>query len=152
MPRRTVTTSIDIDADPMAIWAVLVDLDRYPEWNPHIRRASGEMAVGNRLTLRMQPPRGRPVTIRPKVTVAEPGVELRLLGRVPWVFSGEHSFALTRGASGTHLVQSETYRGPLVVLLAKTIESAQTSFNDHNRALKERVESMSRPAADIVHR
>ena len=31
---RSVGASIDIDADIATVWSVLVDVDRYPEWNP----------------------------------------------------------------------------------------------------------------------
>jgi hypothetical protein len=64
----------------MDVWAILTDLSHYPQWTPHIREGTGTIAVGNRLTLRIYPPKGRPVTIRPTVIVAEPGVELRLRG------------------------------------------------------------------------
>lgn len=37
----------------------LTDLSRYPEWNPHIRAGTGQVPAGNRLTLRMHPPRAQ---------------------------------------------------------------------------------------------
>jgi hypothetical protein len=138
---KTVSTAIEIAAPPMDVWAVLTDLSRYPEWNPHIREGAGAVAVGNKLSLRMYPPQGQPVTFHPRVIVATPGVELRLLGAVPGIFSGEHIFALRPTQSGTHLEQSEIYRGLLVPFIGKTIAVSQTSFQEHNAALKKRVES-----------
>lgn len=142
---RTVTAAVDIDAPPMAVWAVLTDLSRYPEWNPHIREGAGEVAAGNRLTLRMFPPKGRPVTIRPLVLVADPGAQWRLLGGLPGmfgrlVFSGEHRFTLDPVGDGTRLVQSETFRGILVPFLGETLTSARVSFQEQNEALKKRAE------------
>ncbi len=125
----------------MDVWAVLTDLRRYPVWNPHIREGTGTIAVGNRLTLRMYPPQGRPVTLHPKVIVAEPGVELRLLGKVPGIFSGEHIFRLHATDGGTRVEQSEIYRGILVPFMGKTIAASRTSFQAHNTALKRQVET-----------
>jgi hypothetical protein len=143
---RTIAATIDIDAPPMDVWAVLTDLSRYPEWNPHIREGAGEVTAGSRLTLRMFPPRGRPVTIRPMVLAAEPAADWRLLGGLPGIFgrlifSGEHRFALTAAGGGTRLVQSETFRGILVAFIRKTLAGAQASFQKQNEALKKRVET-----------
>ena len=40
----TVTTPIDIDARPQAVWDVLVDFPAYPEWNPFMDRIKGATA------------------------------------------------------------------------------------------------------------
>lgn len=143
---RTIAATIDIDAPPVEVWAVLTDLSRSPEWNPHIREGAGEVAAGSRLTLRMFPPKGRPVTIRPMVLVAEPAAHWRLLGGLPGIFgrlifSGEHRFALTAAGGGTRLVQSETFRGILVPFTGKALAGAQASFQKQNEALKKRVET-----------
>ena len=85
-------TSVTIDAPADRVWAVLADLDRYGEWNPHILEARGTLAAGERLRLRFAGMR-----IRPRVLRAEPGRELRWIGRlgVRGLFDGEHSFVLT---------------------------------------------------------
>lgn len=38
----SITTEIEIAAPPDAVWAVLVDYDRYSEWNPFISKLSGD--------------------------------------------------------------------------------------------------------------
>jgi hypothetical protein len=43
------------------------------------------------------------------------------------------------------LVQSETFHGALVPFIGKTLASAQASFQEHNEALKKRVESHADP-------
>ena len=43
---KVMSASIEIEAPPEDVWAVLVDLDRYAEWNPLFREASGQVAVG----------------------------------------------------------------------------------------------------------
>ncbi|ARZ66476.1 hypothetical protein SMD11_0810 [Streptomyces albireticuli] len=139
---REISEETEIRAEPMEVWSVLTDLRRYPEWNPFIREAGGRVAAGRTLTLRAFPARGRPMIFRPRVLTAEPGRELRWLGRlpVPGLFEGEHRFLLTPVAGGTRLVQSEVFRGLLVPLLERRIRDTRTDFRSLNAALKARAE------------
>jgi hypothetical protein len=139
---RMVSTTVTINAAPADVWAVLCDLDCYPEWHPDIRQAAGHMQAGDRVVFKMAPPGRRPFTIRPRVTVARPGTELRLLARLPVVFGGEHSFALSPidADTRTEVVQSEIYRGLVVPFIGKTIAATQIEFEEVNQALKRRVE------------
>jgi uncharacterized protein YndB with AHSA1/START domain len=99
---RTVSATIQIGAPPMAVWAILTDLGRYPEWNPLFLEAAGDIIAGQRIRLRSkQPATGRPMTIKPKIIVAEPGVELRWASSLPVIIGGEHSFALSAVDGGT---------------------------------------------------
>jgi len=136
-------TSTDIDASPEAVWAVLSDLPSYPSWNPFIREASGSLAAGERLDLTMQPEGGRAMRFRPTVLEAEPGRELRWLGRLvaPGVFDGEHRFAIEPTAGGSRLIQEERFTGILVPLLAKGLRKRTLpAFEQMNEAVKERAE------------
>ena len=145
---RTMSATIQIDAPPDAVWAVLTDLDQYPEWNPLFREASGQVAVGSRITLRsVHPASGRLMTVRPKITVADPGAELRWQSSLPGIISGEHCFALTPADGGTRLEQSETYRGFLAAFPGKTFARAEASFQALNEALRTRAEEADPIAA-----
>ena len=137
---KTVSATTQIDAPPMAVWAVLADLSRYPEWNPLFREASGQLAAGERITLRaVNPANGRLMTVRAKIVAADPGAELRWASSVPGIMTGEHSFVLTPLAGGTRLAQTEIYGG----LLAATVSvpRTETSFQALNEALKQRAET-----------
>jgi len=140
---RTISASIDIAAPPDDVWAVLAGLDSYREWNPFIQSASGQLTEGATLTLRMVPAEGRPVTFRPRVLVAKPGVMLRWIGRliIPGMFDGAHQFALEDRGESTHLTQSEAFSGILIPFTGRTITRTETDFGNLNQALKQRVES-----------
>jgi hypothetical protein len=139
---KIISAGIGIGAPPMTVWAVLTDLGRYPEWNPLFREASGEVAVGNRITLRsVHLANGRMMTVKPKIVVAEPGVELRWSAGLPGIIGGEHSFALTPRNGGTRLVQSESFRGLLAPFSRRTMANASSSFRELNEALKKRAEA-----------
>jgi len=43
--------AVAIDAPPSEIWRVLVDLDRYPEWNRYATSAVGELRVGGEVEI-----------------------------------------------------------------------------------------------------
>lgn len=139
---RSISATVDIAAAPEQVWDVLADLAAYPEWNPFIRSASGRLAEGSRLTLRLFPPDGRAMTFRPTVLAAQPGKLLRWVGRliVPGIFDGTHQFALEDLGGRTRLTQSETFTGLLVPLTGKTLARTEAGFRALNQALKERVE------------
>jgi hypothetical protein len=139
-----ISREIEIDASPEAVWAVLADTNAYPEWNPFVRRLEGDLTTGAKLEARIEAPGGRAMTFRPTVLAAEPGRELRWLGRVllPGVFDGEHSFRLEPLAGGrTRFVQSERFSGVLVRPLRGTLAKTERGFELMNEALKARVEA-----------
>jgi hypothetical protein len=143
-------TTIDIDAAPETVWAVLSDLPSYPSWNPFIREARGGLSAGERLHLQMQPERGRAMRFRPTVLTAEPNRELRWRGRLvaPGVFDGEHRFAIEPIAGGSRLLQEERFTGVLVPLLARGLRTRTLpAFEQMNEAVKERAEARSSKAA-----
>jgi hypothetical protein len=144
---RAISASVDIAATPQQVWAVLADLDAYPQWNPFIRSASGQVAEGATLTLRLVPAQDRAMTFRPKVLAAEPGRLLRWIGRLimPGLFDGTHQFALEDLGGHTRLTQSETFRGVLVPFTSKVITQTEADFRALNQALKRRAERATRP-------
>lgn len=140
---REVATQVEIDAPPAEVWRVLTDFDRYAEWNPFMREASGQARVGETLTIKIFPEGGRPMQFSPKVLAAQEGVELRWLGRMLGgiVFSGEHQFLLAaRDGGGTRVHHSEKFSGLLSHLMGGTIDKFEGDFRRFDAALKQRVE------------
>ena len=139
---KTMSATIQIAAPPMDVWAVLADLSSYRDWNPLFREASGQVAAGNRIRLRsVHPANGRLMTVKPKITLAVPGAELRWTASLPGIMSGEHSFVLAEADGGTRLTQSETFGGLLTTFSGKTLARAEASFRELNEALKKRAEA-----------
>lgn len=93
---RRIATALDIDAPAASVWRVLTGFPAYPDWNPFIRRVTGEAKGGARLEVTVQPANRKPMTFRPTARVAEPDRELRWLGRVllPGIFDVEHAFII----------------------------------------------------------
>ena len=143
-----ISTTIDIDADPQAVWDVLTDFAAYGEWNPFMDRIEGTPEVGAKLVVHMTPPGGRAMTFKPTVLAATPGQELRWLGKlgIRGLFDGEHSFVLTPNADGTtHLTHGERFSGILVGPMKGSLKNTDAGFEAFNEALRERVESAHQP-------
>jgi hypothetical protein len=75
-------SQIDINASAERVWQLLTDFASYPQWNPFIRRISGEPTTGERLQVRLELPESRSITLRPKELTAEPNHQVRWLASV----------------------------------------------------------------------
>src|SRR6476661_5344729 len=64
--RVEIRTSIEIDAAPEIVWGVLTDTAAYPEWNGFIVEWSGELSLGARQNVLLQPAGGKPQRFRPQ--------------------------------------------------------------------------------------
>jgi hypothetical protein len=145
---RELHTAVEIAASADQVWAVLTDFAAFPEWNPFLTTVTGEAAVGAHLEVRLQPPGGRALTVRPTVLAADPARELRWIGHLlfPGLFDGEHRFVVERAPMGgptdvVRFVQAERFTGVLVPLIWKRLEpSTRAGFEAMNAALKQRVE------------
>jgi hypothetical protein len=140
---RELRREIDIDAPPSAVWAVLTDTGSYPDWNPFIRRFSGDLRKGAKLDVRIEPPGGRAMTFKPTVLTVENERELRWLGRflLRGLFDGEHIFELEALGDGrTRFTQAERFTGILVRAFGSTLDKTELGFEQMNAALKARAE------------
>jgi hypothetical protein len=143
---RELRSEIEIDAPPERVWAVLTEFAAYPEWNPFIRRISGELREGARLEMRIEPPGARATTFKPTVRAVERNRELRWLGRllVRGIFDGEHSLLIEPREGGrSRFIQSERFSGFLVGFFKGTLAKTEGGFKQMNAALKTRVEQPS---------
>ena len=143
---RSLDSEITIRGTPEQVWSVLTEFAHYAEWNPFIRRVSGEAKKGTKLRVEIHPPDGKPMTFTPTIREVSPAQELRWLGHLwlPGLFDGDHSFRIDRAGSGhVSFRQSERFRGILVPLLpSATYERIRRGFAAMNSALKVRVEKL----------
>jgi hypothetical protein len=142
---RSIHTEVGIDQPAAAVWAVLADIEHWPQWNP-FAKASGRLAIGETLEVEIRPPGKSPMTFRPTVVTLDPGVELRWLGHlgVPGLFDGEHGFRIeSEGDRRCRFQHFEIFKGILAgPILWLAGDATRRGFEAMNLALKARVEGV----------
>ena len=134
---RSAEATASIAAPLEVVWAVMLDLDRYPDWNPFVVQVDG-------------PAGGRGVTTRERITRLEPpgaarratleydfGGPLATLGLV----RGRRLQEVEQGPPGsTRYRTAERLHGLLA--FAAPIGRVQDGFERHAAALKARAEAV----------
>ena len=141
---KEIRTQIVINASPEKVWAVLTNFNDYPNWNPFIKSISGEAKVGNKIIAYLQPPDSKGMTFKPRVLTFDVNKDFRWLGHLlfPGLFDGEHRFQLIDNGNGTTtFIQSEKFRGILIPLFAKMLNTnTKNGFVAMNEKLKQLAE------------
>jgi len=134
--------SVDVSASPERVWAVLVDVERWPDWTPSMtrvqRRDHGAFGIGS--AVRVKQPR-LPATVW-RVTAFEPGRSFSWTAGGPGVQT-EAGHRLAPGADGSVTVtltirQSGPLAGPLWRLLSGL---TRRYVSTEARSLKHRCEA-----------
>jgi hypothetical protein len=141
---KEIKTEILINVTPEKVWSILTNFDSYPNWNPFIKSIKGEVKIGNKITVRIEPPEAKGMTFNPKILTFENNKELSWLGHLLFagLFDGEHKFELIAIGDGTTtFTQSEKFKGILVSLFKKQLDNnTKKGFEEMNKQLKELAE------------
>lgn len=68
---KEIVTEIEINATPSRIWQILTDFEKYPTWNPFIKKISGIPRTNEKLEVHMLDPRGGTMVFTPTAIAAE---------------------------------------------------------------------------------
>lgn len=139
---KEVHTEVEINASAKKVWGIISDFQKYGEWNPFITHVQGEPKEGSKITIDVRTPAGAHRTYNPKITKAEQDKELRWVGKIPGVISGEHIFIITGqpGNNRVRFVNKEVFGGLLSSFFGSSIDDIRASFEQMNHALKKRAE------------
>jgi len=142
---HSIETSVDIEAPPERVWAILSNTVAYPTWNPVIRKLDGEWKLGARLLLVIQAPGHRATAFKPTVLDFTRGRLIRWWARladVPGLFQGVHELRLEPlPDGGTRFHHVERFSGLLVPLLGGTLRDTERGYLAMNEALRARAEA-----------
>ena len=142
---KQLKTEITIKATKERVWSILMDFERYHEWNPFIQSIIGRAAAGETLTNTLKLEGQKTQQFKPKVLTVKENKEFRWLGHlfIPGLFDGEHYFIIEEsGDNQVRFVQGEKFGGIFSGLIMNMIgEKTRQGFMAMNEALRKRAES-----------
>jgi hypothetical protein len=135
---------IEIRSTPERVWRVLTDFDKYPEWNPLLCHAEGQLIVGEKVNLTAKSA-SNDMNLLCTVLTVEPHRQFSWKFHVvfPFLFRGEHIFKIEPvDDHKVRFIDREVFHGLLVPLQAKNLETnAKPAMIAMGEALKARAES-----------
>jgi uncharacterized protein YndB with AHSA1/START domain len=140
--------SVEIAAPPDRVWAVLSDIERWPEWTPTVRRIQrldqGPLTVGNRVRIR-QPKLPTAVW---QVTELLEGRNFTWVTRSPGVcVTGRHGVEPTaRGTRATLSLEFSGLLGPVVGRLTRGLNQRYLALEANGLSERSTAPGASRPA------
>lgn len=141
---RAIETEIIINSTPEKVWKVLMDLERYPEWNPFVTEISGVPRKGEILSVVIKTGKDSQMRFTPTVVEVEDHCKFAWLGSFIFrgLFDGRHEFRIKKiGEKMTRFIHRESFRGVLTPVFMWAIEAnTRRGFQEMNEALKRRVE------------
>ena len=137
--RMECSVAVSIGARPERIWALLTDAAGFPGWNSTVSSIEGEIALGNRIRVR--------VPLAPKRTFKLRVSELEPARRMVWrdgaapMFRGVRTFTLSpRGDGTTDFSMVEVFSGLMLPLIARALPDFGPSFEQYAADLKRTAE------------
>lgn len=149
------SAAADIDAPLDLVWTVMLDTERYGEWNPFLHRVEcpSPPSVGDPIRLHVEFVNGKQVVSPERISVVEPPHERDGIRRatLAYVYEGlPAKLRLVRGTRFQRLSQApgeptryetvEEFSGPLVPLAGPA--RVAEGFRRHAEALRTRAESL----------
>ncbi len=136
---RVFEATIDIAAPPDVVWEHLADFESYPDWNPFILWAEGDLVEGGTVRFGI-PTQKNPLTatvlsVKPGEALiwaakSVPGVQPKYIRRLEAV-----------DAQTTRFINREEFSGPLVWLARPVLNKLTPLYEQTCIALRNRVEA-----------
>jgi len=137
----SIRTAVEINAPKEEVYAVLADIDRYPDWNPYHRKIEGEFVEGAALTVYVLRPDGKEVEVPPHMMRIVENQEVTWGGGIKGVFYGVHSFILeTTSGGNTLLKHNEDFSGFAITFADLPPDVIADGYHQMNIALKKLIE------------
>ena len=132
---RETSVSVNIEADPSIVWALLTHASDVSRWNSTVVSMKGEIKEGGAIELKSTLDEKRVFKLKVKEFVPEK--------RLVWGDSmGSRVYTLDKNAGGVLFTMSEKIGGPLFPLFAKMIPSFDESFEKFAADLKKEAETI----------
>jgi hypothetical protein len=140
--RMECAVGVNIRAKPGTLWALLTNAAEFPKWNSTVTAIEGDIALGQRLALRVPAAPGR--VFKPKVTELDP--EKRMVwsdGAAP-MFKVVRTFTLTPRDDGTtDFAMVEVFTGVMLPMIKGSLPDFGPPFEQYAVDLKRESERRS---------
>lgn len=143
--KLTISAGLNIHAPAETVWQVLVDLERYPEWNPFTPRIESSLVVGDPITIHVRMRPGRQQIEHEHVTRFIPGREFAWGTLFPaWLMQAERVQRVEAlGPLDCSYYAYESFSGLGLPVVMGMKADIQRGFDAVALALKQRAESMA---------
>ena len=132
---------IRVHAPTVAVWKLLTDAERFPQWNSTVTRIEGRISDGERLRLHVP---GTRRTFTPRVRVLKQNEYMTWTGGFAPLFVGERTFMLTPRVDGsTRFAMQERFSGLMLPLIRRSLPDFGPVFATFARDLKREAERES---------
>lgn len=138
--KKSVHSEIIIEATPKQVWEVLLDTDKYSDWNPTMELLAGELKVGNTVRYKYIQSENNQSEIPARVKKIVAEKLLNQGGGLPFILTYDHSYSLSSVENNTKVVIHEDYEGIYVPFWNP--QPVQMAYERLNKALKNRVETL----------
>jgi hypothetical protein len=139
--KKSLYTEVIINAPAEKVWKEFTNFSEYPNWNPFLRKVSGDMKSGNSINVTIQPKNHEPVDFNPAIIIYEEKRTVQWEGKlfIPGLFTGRHTFQLINiDKDKTRFIQKEDFNGILVPFIS--LDATLEGFKEMNGLLKSRIE------------
>jgi len=141
---REFQTATSIAASPEEAWALLADLERYPEWHPLVERMGVQTHWSTRLKVLARI--SRKVRLGGSVLEWQPPHRIEWEGGHPvWgLLRIKYGLAIMRDRDGSTVVQTVRVGGLLPRIVPSSLSSVPDALAESAHAIKQRVERQPR--------
>ena len=138
--RKSVHHEITVNASPEKVWSVLINTDKYNDWNPVMELLEGVVKEGSKVKYNFTQTADSNYDIDTYVKKVTPTELLHQGGGVPGIITFDHRYILEKSAGGTKLTIHEDYRG--IYVLFWNPAPVEAAYSKLNEAIKKRVEEI----------
>jgi hypothetical protein len=137
--RMDCSVRCNISASPDRIWALLTNAEQFPRWNSTVTSLKGQIALGERLELKV--PLDPKRTFRPRVTKLDAHREMEWSDGMAPMFKGVRRFVLTPKENGvTEFEMTEVFSGVMLPMIKGSLPDFRPAFEAYAADLKRAAE------------
>ena len=116
---KEIVTEIVINAPRDVVWKLITDFNHWTDWNPSVRRMSGDNGIGSKLDITMcNKSGGDGPQYQPVITEMEEGKSFRWRAKMGmgFIFTNDKVIELEDTSGGTRLVHKELFSGLMLMM------------------------------------